>query len=241
MDIEKYYWEAKDENEARVITAILAKFFDNKHGLRGIYSASTLYYFIANEGCLDVSSCREDLPSMSKRSTIPDLLEMALRGFKERWEVAPEGYRLVTEEERREFPFPECSLNFALTNKEAGWKTKIRYGNCWDDPRCMVGSGDEVFYAVPLDFTFLKPWEVAPEGYRLVTEEERKKYPKPSGMMHTEINWDGEWYVDSGPYLWRTSGFFFAVPIDFTFEPEVKEMSAEEISDALGYTVKVVK
>ena len=147
MDIEKYYWEAKDENEARVITAILAKFFDNKHGLRGIYSASTLYYFIANEGCLDVSSCREDLPSMSKRSTIPDLLEMALRGFKERWEVAP-------------------------------------------------------------------------EGYRLVTEEERKKYPKPNiGMMHTEINWDGEWYVDSGHYLWRTSGFFFAVPLDFTFEP----------------------
>ena len=161
--IEKYYWEAKDENEARVIVAILAKFFVNNYGLAGVYGGGDCYYFIDGKRV----DCYPRKPAKTL-STIPALVEMALRGFKDPWEVAPDGYRLVTEEEKVEYE----ATSETMIMSESGPCT---WANCIAAPYSMEDS------------------------------------------------------------------FHFAVQLDFTFEPVVKELTVAEISAALGYDVKVVR
>jgi len=169
MDIEKYYWEAKDENEARVIFGLLSSTKMRASGRTVSNEDYGPFHFI-HKGRIDSGDSFCHCLSNRTLSTIRDLLEMALRGFKEPWEVAPEGYRLVTDDERKKY-------------KTTAYTTMIcsASGNCWGD--CS-------------------------DNYTMTDHAGR---------------------------------FFYAVPLDFTFEPEVKEMSVEEISEVLGYTVKVVK
>ena len=68
-----------------------------------------------------------------------------------------------------------------------------------------------------------KPWEVAPDGYRLVTDEDRT-HKKPDCAMF----YDGEWMGVSG-YSNSWSDFYsYAVPLTFTFEEVVTTYTPEE-------------
>ena len=86
-----------------------------------------------------------------------------------------------------------------------------------------------------------KPWEIPPEGYRLVTEEEIRKYKQPKDnrvMYYSRLlcEWSpivgfGSWSIDDS----------YAVPIGFDFEPAVEEMTVAEVERRLGCKVKIVK
>lgn len=81
----------------------------------------------------------------------------------------------------------------------------------------------------------------APEGYRLVTEEETKKHVAPRCAMYFGEAC-GEWIRNTNPgeevsKLWN--GMPHAVPVDFTFE--VKERTMAQLIAELGYSFKLVK
>lgn len=86
----------------------------------------------------------------------------------------------------------------------------------------------------------------APEGYRLVTIEEREKHSPPERLMCFDRNpkWQG-WGENSGMFFndlaeFSKGGgpqFVFAVPVGFTFG--VEELTMEELCEELGRTVKI--
>lgn len=92
-------------------------------------------------------------------------------------------------------------------------------------------------YAKPLP----KPWEVAPEGYRLVTDEEREGNECPSNgyspVMRTGKG--SYWRVSCGPDGWNSKSKYqhsdniFAVPKDFSFTPSPKAYTPDEVMDIL--------
>jgi hypothetical protein len=91
-------------------------------------------------------------------------------------------------------------------------------------------------------FDMREPWEIPPEGYRLVTDEEREKFGKPSDVTRCQYRgiretWDG---CLSGDIFWY-SDYAYAVPEDYEFKPVVEEMTVEQICKELGREVKIVK
>lgn len=88
--------------------------------------------------------CDEDTDNRTEAS-IEDLFKFALQGFRELWEVAPDGYRLVTDEEREEFAKPADYMTFHIS---AGvWKKGVFEGGPMNNQQV---------YAVPLDYDFRK-------------------------------------------------------------------------------------
>ncbi len=89
-----------------------------------------------------------------------------------------------------------------------------------------------------------KPWEVPPEGYRLVTDEERSSFAFPEqARMKCRFNRahpSNEWWAVEADFSWRLD-MAYAVPIDYTFQPEVVEMTMAELERALGKRVKIIK
>ena len=105
-------------------------------------------------------------------------------------------------------------------------------------------------YAVRDSYQFPKPWEIAPEGYRIVTEEEINRHGGLIVPCHQYYSDSGGGWCDmegESEYPMCNNHHFkaYAVPNDFTFEPEVVEISHEEASKQLaksypGKTVKIV-
>ena len=100
-------------------------------------------------------------------------------------------------------------------------------------------SGGTAFYkhAKPLP----KPWEVAPEGYRLVTDEEKERFKKPKEV----VLYGG---IGMGWVIYKSDGTLplypedsYAVPLDFTFELEVKRMTMTEVCALAGCNVEIVE
>lgn len=85
--------------------------------------------------------------------TLDYLYEIAKRGFKEVWEPLPEGYRLVTDEERMKYPSgsPEGTMLCFPQDAHCEWKDQGVYGH-FDPPSGT--DGFTVLYAVPEDFHF---------------------------------------------------------------------------------------
>ena len=99
---------------------------------------------------------------------------------------------------------------------------------------------NEYMHAKPLP----QPWEVAPEGYRLVTEEEREKYTKVGVpydciLIGAPDEWEGESLIGCFPD-WN-QGYAYAVPLDYVFEPETIEVTMAELEAKYGKKVKVVR
>lgn len=70
-----------------------------------------------------------------------------LDGAKEPWQIPPEGYRLVTESERKEFEAPQIKMKFFYDNE--------RWCKCGGSPH--VDWLSNLKLAVPLGTTFTKP------------------------------------------------------------------------------------
>ena len=148
MNIEKYVWLATTREEKRLIATILGITFMDRCCIAR--DADMDYPYITVIGDEIHGNTKQGSGTLS---TIPELVEMALRGFepkKEIWEVAPEGYRLVTDEERVEHSkaSPEGTMMFI---KGAHGRWKLQSGNNHFD---IPNNG--VSYAVPLDFEFKK-------------------------------------------------------------------------------------
>ena len=91
-----------------------------------------------------------------------------------------------------------------------------------------------------------KPWEVAPEGKRIVSIEEREEfdYPSKTTVMYCNKQNPSGWYASNNLNGWNDeykSGYAFAVPLDFTFEPEVKRMTMTEVCALAGCNVEIVE
>lgn len=92
-----------------------------------------------------------------------------------------------------------------------------------------------------------KPWEIPPEGYRMVTDEERKIKPIPNdmvfGMSNAGIH--DTWNDNFCSRNRFRADWNYAVPVDFKFEPEMCEITAQEavrlLSEVKGMEVKIVK
>lgn len=153
MNIESMFWEAKDENEARVIWGLLYGFI--AHSADHSYEAWEDDRFFYTENGVLAGGIRADSAKLNK-STIPDLVQMALRGFKEVWEVAPEGYRLVTDEELKNCDYKLINEYMYIYNHESAW---IKATGCPCHWEC-----DRITYAVPVDFEF------APKKVKIVCE-----------------------------------------------------------------------
>lgn len=90
-----------------------------------------------------------------------------------------------------------------------------------------------------------QPWEVAPEGYRLVTEEEREKYDRPTGYKYFDkylrLVWESNTNGVGHPFHSKDEIVAYAVPLDYVFEEEVVEVTMAELEAKYGKKVKVVK
>jgi hypothetical protein len=94
---------------------------------------------------------------------------------------------------------------------------------------------------------WVSPWEPKidknhpPEGYRLVTEEEKTTMEKSDEYLF----WFGPEHRWAQGLKIRISNWestrIYAIPETTKLKPKVKELSVKEISELLGYEVKIVK
>jgi hypothetical protein len=237
--IEDYYWEAKDENEARVIDMLLIMYEAN--GLRNPKKAAG--FTICTINMKTWYNIEESTLSDRTLATIDDLVKWACAGFdlREPWEIPPEGYRLVTDEEREEFEKPNVYLYVIKTQREPQWENQ---------GRLVCNDGKWVShktYAVPLSYEFKKPWEIPPEGYRLVTDEEREEF-KSRDIIGVGVAFDMEHVNDVWAGFARQDWcdtLAYAVPLSYEFKkPEKqitvngKEYSESTIANALREYVR---
>ena len=156
MDMTKYYWKAKDENEARVIVALLALTGkkDWSEGRGGVSGTSYPTYIAIFTACITVQ--RSTSAPDRTLSTTAELIEMALRGFKEPWEVAEDAYKIATVEEREKYGYPtDCKVRWYCQDSiiDDGWKPSLE-GSGWNP---NYASGETKAFAVPADYEFKKP------------------------------------------------------------------------------------
>jgi hypothetical protein len=155
MDMEKVYFKAENEDQKRLIVAVLMTRYPtgcdyrpfNYNGLAG-YGP---YFFIDTEGKVNggPSKCLS-LKSRTEASA-EDLFKFAMNGWKEPWEVAEDGYRIVTEQERRDNAYPtDCEVRWLCVNQ---WYSS---GNdkYWNPEEFQCTSKA---FAVPEDYQFKKP------------------------------------------------------------------------------------
>jgi hypothetical protein len=101
-------------------------------------------------------------------------------------------------------------------------------------------------YTFRIHRDYVVPIEV-PEGYRLVTDEEREKFARKTviGVGMCSLKSVCNWVVVFGKFESWSGIHNYAVPLNFSFEPEVKEISAEEamriLADKFGCDVKLTK
>lgn len=149
MDINKVYFEAKNENEKAVLHAILKI----KYKLHvGIKNASNMTYplvYIA-DGCINGGKVHHLTIKTRTLVTTEDLVDFALRGFKNPWEVAPDGKKIVPMEDRKEYTYPtDCEVLYCDGDTWLNSTNTIG----WSDP---TGTTVKSF-AVPIGYEFKKP------------------------------------------------------------------------------------
>ena len=149
--------------------------------------------------------------------------ELERAGFK-RGKIDSEDWRFIT-------IYPD--LSFADNNHTCG----VRPGYILPDSY-VLAHADELDGAK-------KPWEIPPEGYRLVTDEERKLHQHPMGetlqcryKTHTSKEL---WYDSFDAEGWDQSDVVFAVRPSYSFEPETIEVTMADLEEKYGRKVKVVK
>jgi hypothetical protein len=152
MDMTKYYWEAKDANEvnliARMANVEIDPAFEPSCGKWAIENGKLSWLF-------NGSTPRQTL------STLEDLFEMAKRGFREIWEVAEDGFRIATVEEREKYAYPtDCKVLYCCDS----WEKSCGPG-FWDstEDQCEIKA-----FAVPQDYEFNKPVEITIEDIKRV-------------------------------------------------------------------------
>jgi hypothetical protein len=149
-------------------------------------------------------------------------------------EIPPNGYRLCTDEEVEKWKdLKEVAHAYYSTWDECWFEMTHPSGKFTADHKFMA-------YAVPIGYTFPKPREVAPEGYRMVTNEERVKYEHPVDVkFYCVDSWETSARGDDWPDVQNFHNF--AVPHSYTFKPTVKEMTMAEVEKMAGCKVKITK
>lgn len=117
--------------------------------------------------------------------------------------------------------------------------TEIGYYNTYDveilDPSYVLAHAAELDGAK-------KPWEVPPEGMRLVTAEERSEFKKPKYYMcilkELSDKWEEQRHFAGGEFMSHAG---YAVPTDYVFSNPVKKMTVAEVCGELGYDIEIVK
>lgn len=89
-----------------------------------------------------------------------------------------------------------------------------------------------------------KPWEVAPEGKKILTYEERKGHAVPGdlSLMLCRYNYDvgsNSWFDQVVRSTWSKKDVVCAVPLDFVFEPGPARYLVD-ITDMYGDVLKFV-
>jgi len=158
----------------------------------------------------------------------------------ERMKKNERAYCFLSKDER--LALVGCDCRTLQTTTTAG---AIKYGPIYD----FKESFEYEHAVVVVDKNYTLPIE-PPEGYRLVTDEEREKYSMPDCWMQCDLAADSVWRNTTAGFGWgdvrKETGyvakafgglqFVFAVPLTFTFEPE------ETISiDGEDYTLSQIK
>jgi len=151
MNIEEYYIKAATVNEARVIVALLATIDGKIPWKEDYYHIGNKYPKIIGMDA-DCSTPQDYLGYKGERKqmTIPELMDAALIGFKDPWEVPPAGYRLVTDDELEKYPKPDEYKCWNKSTASSWVETPVGALN-------GVWGFDDIAYAVPLDFEFEEP------------------------------------------------------------------------------------
>ena len=155
----------------------------------------------------------------------------------------------MSEENKNEYEVPE------LTGVKMRVKWRSALGNIYNTDMLVYGKieGDYIISRkseAPLirckaDVSPLpQPWEVPPEGYRLVTKEEREKYQKPGPEFYMYYSEIGGWLSHSlltfKTKLWSPSDHY-AVPLDFSFEPTEKDIVVKGKTYSESTVMKALK
>ena len=106
-----------------------------------------------------------------------------------------------------------------------------------DDEHCIMLPSYVMEHAHKLDGA--KPWLVAPKGYRIVTDEEIVKYGNTVVVDHAYYT-GGNWVCDSGDGFYEPmcAGFsfkYYAVPVDFDFESNVRHLTVRRAETFLSH------
>jgi hypothetical protein len=125
--------------------------------------------------------------------------------------------------------------------------------NIFTDTKCInITEDDTVVFAQDIlaDENWRSPWikpvdkDNPPEGYRLVRKDEMKTTVKPNDYMwwySTNSIWIHSSEAISYPRENWNAGSLYAIPVNIKLKSKVKELSVKEVSDLLGYEVKIVK
>jgi len=130
-------------------------------------------------------------------------------------------------------------LPTGLDADRIGW-TKNLHQLSGNSEYTLLDAQYAIEHAAELDGA-VKPWEIPPYGYRLVTELERdtEAYPETCDVMYNEEEY-GPWQQSLGNGGWRDvlrKRYHFAVPENFTFEKPEKEI----IIDGKPYSESTIK
>ncbi len=162
-----------------------------------------------------------------------------LDGAKQLWEIPPEGYRIVSDDELRNARNPGSNINDIVRVVKVGDSANWRRPICFSTPGSWLSENGYIV-AVPVDFRFetIKPWEIPEPGYRLVTDEERKQFEKPScvRMYCKELK---KWHSAQQNLGWCAESY--AVPANYVFEEDVIEVTMADLERSYGKKVKIVK
>jgi hypothetical protein len=135
----------------------------------------------------------------------------------EAWRVAPEGQRLCTKAEHLKVDkMPRRSIAGLMV------KNKMVAGGWCNAKGHLITYNEKLVYSVPEGFTFPEPWEIAPEGFQILTIEERlkvrgmpKKY-RPILKAYNKEN-SGNWFDSSHAFYIEESHLVFATQICYRF------------------------
>ncbi len=73
---------------------------------------------------------------------------------KEPYEIIPDGWRLVTDEERRAYPRPECVALCSKRQEHTSFVYREDFNWLWGNELCFTGQTNYVAFIVPEDYKF---------------------------------------------------------------------------------------
>lgn len=153
--------ELKETEDATRKHPVLLKSNTKKSNARHIYfSFSKCGKFISWQADTDTKKTMPQLlgkyHSESQLFLTSEVLKdpTILPWVKKPYEIIPDGWRLVTDEERREYPRPECVALCSKRQEHTSFVYREDFNWLWGNELCFTGQTDYVAFIVPEDYKF---------------------------------------------------------------------------------------